>query len=46
MPLKKGKSKETFSKNVSKLRDEGKPLAQALAIAYDVQKKAKKKKAK
>lgn len=44
MPLKKGKSKKTFKANVSKMRDEGKPLNQALAIAYDMKKKASKKK--
>lgn len=43
MPLKKGTSKKTFSANVGKLRDEGKPLSQALAIAYSVKKEAQKK---
>jgi hypothetical protein len=46
MPLKKGKSKKAFQENVSKLRDEGKPLNQALAIAFDIKKKASGKKKK
>jgi hypothetical protein len=45
MPLKKSASKEAFSKNVSAEMRAGKPQPQSLAIAYSVQRKAKKKKA-
>jgi len=45
MPLIKGKSAKSFSKNVETEMHEGKPLKQSLAIAYDVQRKARKKKA-
>ena len=41
MPLVKSKSKEAFSKNVSAEVKSGRPLKQALAIAYSVQRKAK-----
>lgn len=47
MPLKQSASKAAFSTNVAKERGSGKPLRQALAIAYSVQRAAKKgKKAK
>lgn len=41
MPLKKGSSKQAVSANVKKLKSEGYPQKQAVAIALD---KAKKKK--
>lgn len=43
MPLVHGKSKKSFEKNVKTEIESGKPLKQSLAIAYDVQRKAKKK---
>jgi hypothetical protein len=43
MPLIKGKSKKTFSKNVAMEIKAGKPLKQALAIAYSEKRKSKKK---
>jgi len=42
MPLSKGKSKKTVNKNVGKLMHEGYPQKQAVAIALDVKKRAKK----
>jgi hypothetical protein len=42
MPLVKSASKEAFKVNVAKERAASKPLSQALAIAYSVQRKAKK----
>jgi hypothetical protein len=45
MPLIKGKSEKSFKKNVATEVEAGKPLKQSLAIAYDVQRKAKAKKA-
>lgn len=43
MPLKKTSSKKAFKSNLKKELAEGKPKAQALAIAYSVKKQAKKK---
>ena len=35
MPIKKGKSRETISKNIAELRRSGKPSKQAVAISLD-----------
>jgi hypothetical protein len=40
MPLIKSKSKNAFEANIRKELGAGKPVAQALAIAYDVKRKA------
>lgn len=44
MPLAKGKGKKAFSQNVKTEMAAGKPQKQALAIAYSVQRRGKRKK--
>lgn len=43
MPLQKGKSQKTLSKNISTEIKSGRPRAQAIAIAMSVAGKSKKK---
>lgn len=42
MPLIKGKSEKAFKENIRAEVKAGKPVKQAVAIAYDVQRRAKK----
>ena len=44
MPLKKGSSEKTRSKNIAAEIRAGKPRAQAAAIGYSIQRAAKRKK--
>jgi len=46
MPLKKGTSKETLSKNIAELVKSGRDKKQAAAIAYSVKRKAEKERGK
>lgn len=44
MPLIKSKSKKAFEKNLKTEIHEGRPIKQALAIAYSLKKEGKKRK--
>ncbi len=46
MPLKKSTSKKAFKENIAKEVKAGKPVKQAVAIAYSVKRQAAKKKKK
>jgi len=43
MPLKKGSSKKTISKNIREMMHSGHPQKQAIAAAYATARKSKKK---
>jgi len=43
MPLEKGSSKETISRNISKMRREGYPAKQAIAASYSQAKRSKRR---
>jgi len=43
MPLKKGSSKKVVSSNIKQLVKEGRPQKQAVAIAFSVKRRSKKK---
>jgi len=43
MPLKRGTSKKTFSENVSREVRSGRPVKQAVAIAYSQKRKSARK---
>lgn len=43
MPLKRGSSKEAISENIRRLRDEGYPQKQAVAIAMERARRSRRK---